>query len=85
MSYIAEFVVVLQIRRFLRSLIKTVGGRNFTKHVTFHGFAVLVTIFSVTVVQEDMLWSLSNDAGQRRGRRIIRSIKTLTKINLAVT
>lgn len=47
MSYIAEFVVVLQIRRFLRSLIKTVGGRNFTKHVTIHGFAVLVTIFSV--------------------------------------
>ena len=47
MSYTAEFVVVFQIRRFLRSLIKTVGGRNVTKHVIFHGFAVLITIFDV--------------------------------------
>ena len=61
MSYTAEFVVVFQIRRFLRSLIKTVGDRNFTKHVIFLEFAGLVTILESSVVQEDILWSLSND------------------------
>ena len=60
-SYTAEFVVVFQIRRLLRWLIKTVGARNFPKQVIFLEFAILITILVSSVVQVDILWSLSND------------------------